>query len=101
MADKKLPPQEQPANPVAFVDTAHAPVIYFDAAPTFGFRNGVGNITLAAARHVPAPDGKIQTDGVIVAHLRFSAQAALGLQHAINSALLLAAPSGGESGQSH
>jgi len=45
MADN---PEARPENvsPLAVSDTPHAPFIYFEIAPAFGFTNGVVNITL-------------------------------------------------------
>jgi hypothetical protein len=42
--------------PVPISDTSHAPFIYFENAPTFGFVNGVVNITLSANRTYAGPD---------------------------------------------
>lgn len=71
--------------------SAAAPFIYYDVASTYGFANGIANITLEASRALSI-DGKIVTDRVIVAHLRMSLQAALGLRAALNGIELLAMP---------
>ena len=77
-------------------DTSHAPFIYFENAPTFGFMNGVVNITLSANRTYAGLDGAIVNEQIIVAYLRGNIPAALSLRHALDSALLLAAPTGQE-----
>jgi hypothetical protein len=76
---------------VSISDTAHAPFIFYDWAPTFGFMNGIVSITLAANRSTVGPEGLIN-DQVVVAHLRGNIQAALSLRKALDDALLMAAP---------
>ena len=80
--------------PVPISDTSHAPFIYFENAPTFGFMNGVVNITLSANRTYAGPGGAIVNEQIVVAYLRGSIPAALNLRKAIDKALLLAAPTG-------
>jgi hypothetical protein len=93
MADNpEAHPEKVPAIPVS--DTPHAPFIFYEAAPAFGFTNGVVNITLSANRTYAGPEGTIVNEQVVVAYLRGNLPAALSLRHAINSALLLAAPTG-------
>jgi hypothetical protein len=79
------------AGDVSGIASANAPFIYFDGAPTFGFNEGVANITLEALRYSHA-QGKIVSDKVIVAHLRMGLPAMLRLKGAIEGALLLAQP---------
>jgi hypothetical protein len=79
------------AGDVSGVASANAPFIYFDGAPTFGFKEGIANITLEALRYVHA-NGKVISDKVIVAHLRMSLPGMLRLKSAIEGALLLAQP---------
>jgi hypothetical protein len=74
-------------------DTPHAPFVFFEMAPIFGFTNGVVNITLSANRASAGPGGVIN-EQVVVAHLRGNVQAALSLRKSIDDALLLAAPTG-------
>jgi hypothetical protein len=92
LADK---PDAEPAKEatIAVSDTAHAPFVFYEMAPAFGFTNGVVNITLSANRSMVGPDGIIN-EQVVVAYLRGNVQAALSLRHAIDKALLLAAPTG-------
>jgi len=93
MADNpEARPEKVPA--VAFSDTPHAPFIFYENAPAFGFMNGVVNITLSANRTYAGPDGAIVNEQVVVAYLRGNVPAALSLRQAIDSALLLAAPTG-------
>ena len=80
--------------PVPISDTSHAPFIYFENAPTFGFMNGVVNISLSANRTYAGPDGAIVNEQIVVAYLRGNIPAALSLRQAIDSALLLAVPTG-------
>jgi hypothetical protein len=82
-------PKEGVIIPVG--DTQHAPFIFYEGAPAFGFTNRVVNITLSANRTWVGPDG-IRNDQVVTAYLRGNIQAALSLRAAIDSALLLAAP---------
>jgi hypothetical protein len=83
---------DKPEAPVIIVsDTPHAPFIFYEVAPAFGFANGVVNITLSANRTWAGPNG-IMNEQVVVAYLRGNVQAALSLRQAIDSALLLAAP---------
>jgi hypothetical protein len=78
---------------IAVSDTAHAPFVFFEMAPAFGFTNGVVNITLSANRTLVGPEGVIN-EQVVVAYLRGNVQAALSLRQAIDSVLLMAAPTG-------
>jgi hypothetical protein len=60
-------------------DTPHAPFIFYEIAPAFGFTNGVVNVTLSANRTWIA-DGKVLNEQVVVAYLRGNVQAALSLR---------------------
>ena len=71
--------------------SASAPFVYFDAASTYGFSEGVGNITLEAFRNMSV-GGQVVRDRVIVAHLRMSLQAAKDLRAALDGVLLMASP---------
>jgi hypothetical protein len=82
-------PAEETFIPVS--DSLHAPFIFYEWAPSFGFMNGIVNITLAANRSWVGPDGVVN-EHVVTAYLRSSVQAALSLRKAIDDALLLAAP---------
>jgi hypothetical protein len=72
-------------------DVPHAPFVFYEFAPAFGFTNGVVNITLSANRTFAGTNG-IVNEQVVVAYLRGNIHAALSLKQAIDSALLLAAP---------
>ncbi len=76
---------------IPIIDVPHAPFIFFEGAPAFGFTNGVVNITLSANRTWAGPSG-IVNEQVVVAYLRGNVQAALGLRDSLDKALLLAAP---------
>jgi hypothetical protein len=84
-------PNTRPAQVIPVSDVPHAPFLFFEVAPAFGVTNGVVNITLSANRTWIGPNG-IVNEQVVVAYLRGNIQAALGLRAAIDSALLLAAP---------
>jgi hypothetical protein len=92
MADNpETHPQKGVMAPVR--DTAHAPFIFFENAPAFGHVNGVVNVTLSASRTWIDKNNAV-TDQVVVAYLRGNVPALLSLRSAIDSALLLAAPTG-------
>jgi hypothetical protein len=93
MTDNPKPPAEE-AIAVPISDAPHAPFIFFEAAPIYGFTNGVVNITLTANRSYAGPDGAIVNEQMVVAYLRGSIPAALSLRKAIDNALLIAAPTG-------
>lgn len=96
MAKHSLPAKpETQATGIAAIDVVHAPYVYFDGAPTFGNLNGIVNVTLCAARHVPSGD-RIATDIISVAYLRCSVIAAVELRDSIDKALLLGAQTQGE-----
>jgi hypothetical protein len=88
MADN---PEAQPQM-VSVSDVPHAPFVYFENVPAFGFVNGIAAVTLSANRTWVGPDGKVVNDQVVVAYLRGNVPAFLGLRQAIDSALLMAAP---------
>jgi hypothetical protein len=91
MADNPDPRPAQPIIPVSHAP--HAPFIFYEGAPAFGFTNGVVNITLSANRASVGPNG-IVNEQVVVAYLRGNVQAALSLRDSLDKALLLAAPTG-------
>jgi hypothetical protein len=89
MADNQ---EGRPAQaPVIPVYALHAPTIFYEWAPAFGFTNGVVNLTLAANRTWIGQDGAVVNEQVVVAHLRGNVQAALSLRDSLDKALLLAA----------
>ena len=85
-------PRAEKVTAVTISDAPHAPFIFFEHAPVFGFTNGVVNITLSANRTYAGPDGAIVNEQIVVAYLRGNIPAALSLRQAIDNALLLAAP---------
>lgn len=92
MADKpaQQPPVNQPIS-IPLVDNTHAPFLYFDGAPNFGFNEGICNVTLEALRFT-SDGNSVVKERITVAHLRMSFSAAQSLKAAIEGALLLAAP---------
>jgi hypothetical protein len=89
MADNPDTRPKEVTVPVS--DSPHAPFIFYEIAPAFGFTNGVVNITLSANRTWIGPNG-VMNEQVVTAYLRGNIQAALSLRQAIDSALLLATP---------
>lgn len=76
--------------------SAHAPFIYFDSCPNYGFNGGVANLSLEAIRFTASPTGQgVLADRVTVAHLRMSLDAVRALRAAIDGIELLAAPAQG------
>jgi hypothetical protein len=77
---------------VSLRDAPHAPIFFYEWAPTSGFANGIISVTLAAncTTHV-RPNGEVVSESLVVAHLRGSVQAALNLRKALDRALSLAA----------
>jgi hypothetical protein len=88
--DKPDKPEQVAPAKITITDTGLAPYVFFEGAPTFGFVNGIVNVTLAASRHL-MKDGAPASDFVVVANLRCTAVAALDLRNALDNALLLAA----------
>ena len=75
------------------IGSANAPFIYFENAPYYGLLNGVGQITIEAARIFGAdPEGKPIMDRVVVAHLRGNIPAFRTLRAALDGILLMAEP---------
>jgi hypothetical protein len=70
-------------------DVPHAPVIFFDTAPTSGNINGSITITLGVGRQLSV-DGQVKMDFVAAGYLRCSVQGARQLRSAIDNALALA-----------
>jgi len=76
-------------------DGPHAPIIYFESAPTLGTYAGVVRITLAAVRALPGNDGHTRNDFMVTGYLRCSLPAARELRNVLDRALLLATPTEG------
>jgi hypothetical protein len=78
---------------ISAIASANAPFIYFEHVPFYGLLNGVGQITMEAARIFGAdPEGKVILDRVVVAHLRGNIAALRSLRSAIDGILLMAEP---------
>ena len=83
---------DTPTLPTA-VDRPHAPIVYFEIAPTFGHMNGMISVTLCSSVQLPEPDGvKVRNDMVAVAYLRSNIEGARLLRDALDKALLAAQP---------
>lgn len=89
----EAPVAAQRAGGIVHRDEAHAPIVYFEAAPNFGHMNGIISVTLSAGRAILNQDGTtIDSDAVVVAYLRCNIPAAINLRRALDDALLLAQP---------
>ncbi|MGY3527257.1 hypothetical protein [Bradyrhizobium sp. USDA 4452] len=73
------------------IASANAPFIFLDGAVTYGFGEGIGNVTLEALRFGRV-NGKIVTDRVAVAHLRMGIIGLRSLKGAIDAMLLQSMP---------
>lgn len=71
--------------------SAHAPFIFIDGAITYGFGEGIGNVTLEALRFGKV-NGKVVTDRVVVAHLRMGIIGLRSLKGACEAMLLQSMP---------
>lgn len=70
-------------------DVPHAPVLFFDGAPTSGNINGTVSVTLVAGRQLGHVGGT-KMDFVAVGFLRCSIAGAIELRNALDNALALA-----------
>ena len=75
--------------PLSQAGSATAPFIFVDGAGTFGFNDGVANITLEAITHVSGDDSVI-TERRVVAHLRMGVKGLASLKKAIEAIELMA-----------
>jgi len=81
------------ADGISAIASANAPFIYFESAPFYALRNGVGKITLTASRYIAQGAGTaVLADHVIVGHLVGSLPALRALRAAIDGVLLIAEP---------
>ena len=78
-----------PIPQLAEISTALAPVIYFDAAPTFGFNNGICSVSLEAFTFVNA-GGVLRAERRVVAHLRMTPTGYESLKGALDGIVLSA-----------
>ena len=87
------------AQTITYVDTSHAPVIYFETVPFTGSVNGVYRLTLAAGLLSGtvggSGGGKIENTFAVVAHLRGNKEALLELRNGIDQALAAASAQSG------
>ena len=80
---------------ITISDPNGAPIVYFDGATNAGCNNGIVNVTLAAARNL-VQNNELVSDGVAVAFLRCSVAGAIDLRRALDQAILVATPVGGD-----
>ena len=95
--DPLIPAANQRPVPHVVDGGGHAPIVFFDEAPTFGNNGHVVNVLLCAYRNMPDANQVIETDLLVTAHLRCSIGAAVALRNALNDALLLGAKTEGGS----
>jgi len=92
--DKPLSPADPITNRSAR-DPHNVPVSFVNILGSWGFHDGVGNITLLVSQHTPADDlDRDVTDIVVAARLRFGVVFATQLRDTLNQILLAAAPTG-------
>jgi hypothetical protein len=77
-------------------DVPHAPIVYFEGAPSFGINNGIVNVTLAIVRNLPDGQGGVAQDVIAVAYLRCNMPAAIELRKVLDDAILLGAKTEGK-----
>jgi len=81
------------AGCISAIASANAPFIYFEGAPFFGLMHGVGKIAIATTRQIAqAPNGGVQFDQVLVAHLVGNLDAMKSLRAALDGIILMAEP---------
>jgi hypothetical protein len=95
MADE--PTVTPPIPPLAEISSAMAPIIYFEAAPNFGFNHGICSIALEAATYVNLGT-EIRAERRVVAHLRMTPNGLANLKSALDGLAVAIAPfpAGGE-----
>lgn len=74
---------------IAVTGNQTAPFIVWDGVATFGLRDGIVQVEVAAGTIVPTADGGTRTEFIITGHLRCSIEAAIALKTAIDQALLM------------
>jgi hypothetical protein len=89
MADTSAKPEVPKQTVLLVKDVPHAPIVYFEGAPSFGINNGIVNVTLAVARNLPDGQGGLAQDVIASAYLRCNVPAALELRKALDDAILL------------
>ena len=88
------PAIQPPIPPLAEIGSLLAPIVYFDSAPNFGFRNEIASVTLEAVTYLHTGDG-MRTERRAVVHLRMTRAGLHSLKGAINSLELAMAPTEG------
>jgi hypothetical protein len=91
------PAVTSPIPPLAEISSAFAPILYFDAAPNFGFNNGICGIALETVTHVYVGT-EIRSERRVVAHLRMTPTGFANLKGAMEglAVAMTPVPTGGE-----
>jgi hypothetical protein len=88
------PTTNPPIPPLAEIGSAVAPIIYFDAAPNFGFNNGICSIALEVFTYVNI-GGVIRAERRVVTHLRMTPSGLASLKGSIQGIELSLIPAEG------
>ncbi len=75
--------QINPREPISALGSANAATIFFDESAFFGAINGVGEIALSVTRYCDVHGSQVQSERVLVGHLRGSLQALKTLSYAV------------------
>ena len=91
------PAVTSPVPPLAEISSAFAPIIYFEAAPNFGFNNGICSIALETVTHTFFGT-EIRAERRVVAHLRMTPAGFANLQGAVQglTVAMTPIPTGGD-----
>ena len=81
---------EKPIAGTPFTNAAHAPMIFFDGAPTMAAFNGIIAVTLSASFYEVGANGQVDTQRSVVAHLRTNLAGVRILRDSIDKVMLLA-----------
>jgi hypothetical protein len=96
MVDTTAKPEVPKETALLVKDLPHAPIVYFEGAPSFGINTGILNVTLAVVRNLPDGQGGVAQDAIAVAYLRCHTPAAVELRKALDDAILLGAKTEGK-----
>jgi len=89
MVDTPAKPEVPKETALLVKDLPHAPIVYFEGAPSSGINSGIVNVTLAVVRNLPDGQGGVAQDVIAVAYLRCNMPAAIELRKALDDAILL------------
>jgi hypothetical protein len=96
MVDTPAKPEVAKQTALLVKDLPHAPIVYFEGAPSFGINNGIVNVTLAVVRNLPDGQGGIAQDVIAIGYLRCNVPGAIELRKALDDAILLGAKTEGK-----